>query len=223
MYTLPFLNTLAEESEVLDKYFLAAGLLLFLYFSTNSRREKRSIVGTIILSFLVARLVITPAIHFLYYQPDLSSLSQLRLLESERNDWPFPNGHAAFLLAIATTIFLYNKKWGVGLFIAVLFLNISRIVTGVHALSDMLGGMIIGVITAYIIFNFTALYSTRVTFGHRETTENSRPRAFPIRSGALVGRWPDTFPVPPETQKKSHNSGNTNIPCAQTARGVQSG
>ena len=110
------------------------------------------------LSFLVARLVITPIIHFLYYQPHLSSLSQLRLLESERNDWPFPNGHAAFLLAIATAVYLSNKKWGVGLFIAVLFLNISRIVTGVHALSDMLGEMIIGVITAYIVFNFTALH-----------------------------------------------------------------
>jgi undecaprenyl-diphosphatase len=91
-----------------------------------------------------------------YYQPHIASLAQLRLLESEQNDWPFPNGHAAFLLAIATAIYLYNKKWGIGFFIVVLFLNISRIGAGVHALSDMLSGMIVGVITAYAIYYFTA-------------------------------------------------------------------
>jgi membrane-associated phospholipid phosphatase len=109
MNSLSFFNAFAGKSEVFDKYFLTVGLLLFLYFSTNSRREKLSIFWTIILSFLIARLVITPVIHFLYYQPQIASLSQLRLLESEQNDWPFPNGHAAFLFAIATAIYLYNK------------------------------------------------------------------------------------------------------------------
>jgi undecaprenyl-diphosphatase len=156
MNLLYLFNAFADKSEVFDKYVLVAGLLLFFYFSTNSRREKLSLFWTIILSFLVARLVITPVLHFVYYQPHIASLAQLRLLESEQNDWPFPNGHAAFLLAIATAIYLYNKKWGIGFFIVVLFLNISRIGAGVHALSDMLSGMIVGVITAYAIYYFTA-------------------------------------------------------------------
>lgn len=156
MNFLALFNAFAEQSEVFDKYVLAAGLLLFLYFSTNSRREKLAIFWTIILSFLIARLVITPIIHFLYYQPHIASLAQLRLLESEQNDWPFPNGHAAFLLAISTAVHLYNKKWGIGFFIVVLFLSISRIVAEVHGLADMLGGMIIGVITAALIYYMTA-------------------------------------------------------------------
>jgi undecaprenyl-diphosphatase len=163
MNFLSLFNAFAGKSEVFDKYFLAACLLLFLYFSTNSGREKLSIFWTIILSFLIARLVITPIIHFLYYKPQIASLSQLRLLESEQNEWPFPNGHAAFLVAIATAIYLYNKKWGIAFFVAVLFLNISRIVAGVHALSDILGGMIIGGITAYIIFYITAKRRAKVT------------------------------------------------------------
>ncbi len=112
------------------------------------------LVWTIILSFLVARLVVTPIIHFLYYQLLIASLSQLRLLVSEKNDWPFPNGHAAFLLAIATAMYLYNKKWGIGFFIAVLFLNTCRIIAGVYSLSDMLGGMIIGIRSASLFFYF---------------------------------------------------------------------
>jgi hypothetical protein len=64
MNSLSFFNAFAGKSEVFDKYFLTVGLLLFLYFSTNSRREKLSIFWTIILSFLIARLVITPVIYF---------------------------------------------------------------------------------------------------------------------------------------------------------------
>ena len=156
MDILAAFKAFADKSEVFDKYVLAAGILVFLFFSTNSRREKLAIFLTLILSFLVARLVLTPIIHFLYYQPHIASLAQLRLLESEQNDWPFPNGHAAFLLAIATAVYLYNKKWGIGFFIVVFFLNISRILAGVHALADIGGGMAIGVITASIIFYFTA-------------------------------------------------------------------
>jgi undecaprenyl-diphosphatase len=162
MDILAAFKAFADQSEVFDKYVLAVGLLLFLFFSTNSRREKLAIFLTLILSFLVARLVLTPIIHFLYYQPHIASLAELRLSESEQNDWPFPNGHAAFLLAIATAVYLYNKKWGVGFFIAVLFLNISRIVAGVHALADMFGGMIVGVITATIIFYVTAKRGPKV-------------------------------------------------------------
>jgi membrane-associated phospholipid phosphatase len=103
-----FFNTFAGIPEVLDKYLLIAGLLLFLCVSANSRREKRSLFWTIILSSLVALLVLTPIVHLLYYQPHPFSLSQLRLLVSEKNDWPFPNGHAAFLFAIATAMYLYR-------------------------------------------------------------------------------------------------------------------
>jgi len=81
-----FFNTFAGIPEVLDKYLLIAGLLLFLCVSANSRREKRSLFWTIILSSLVARLVLTPIVHLLYYQPHPFSLSQLRLLVSEKND-----------------------------------------------------------------------------------------------------------------------------------------
>ena len=53
---------------------------------------------------------------------------------------------------MAATIYLYNKKWGIGFFIAALLMNISRIVAGVHYPSDILGGMIVGVIVAYVVF-----------------------------------------------------------------------
>ena len=71
MNFLALFNAFAGQSEVFDKYVLAAGLLLFLFFSTNTRREQLAIFWTGILSFLIARLSITPIIHFLYYQPHI--------------------------------------------------------------------------------------------------------------------------------------------------------
>lgn len=152
--SLDFFHNFAGTSEVFDKYVFIPAFLLFLYFSVHPRREKLYMFWTTIASFMVARLVITPMVHFLYYRPHPLSASQLRLLISEKNEWPFPSGHAAFLFAVATAIYLYHKKWGVGFFIAAILLNISRVAAGVHDPSDIVGGAVLGVAVAYLIVYF---------------------------------------------------------------------
>jgi hypothetical protein len=74
-----------------------------------------------------------------------------------------------------------------------------------------------------IIDQQSVVYSTRVEFGHHETTESSRRRAFPIRCGAPDGHWSGSSPMRLETRQRSHNSANTNIPCAPIARAARSG
>lgn len=158
---LYFLNTLAGKSQIFDfltvflasylQYFLVAGFLLLLYFSAYSRREKLTIFWTTTISIVVARLGVTEIIRFFYHRPRPFLTYQLYPLISE-NDWSFPSGHSAFFFAMAMAIYLYNKKWGIGFFIAALFMNISRIIAGVHYPSDILGGMIVGVIVAYVVF-----------------------------------------------------------------------
>jgi len=53
---------------------------------------------------------------------------------------------------MAAAIYFYNKKWGIGFFIAAVMMNISRIIAGVHYPSDILAGMVVGIAVAYAVF-----------------------------------------------------------------------
>lgn len=69
--------------------------------------------------------------------------------------YSFPSGHAAFYFALSMAVYLYNKKLGVILFVVSLIMGIARIYAGVHWPSDILGGIVVGVITALVV-NFAA-------------------------------------------------------------------
>lgn len=159
---LYFLNNFAGKSKFFDaltvflasflQYVLIVAFLLFLYFSVYSRREKFYLFWTTTISIIVARLCITEIIRFFYHRPRPYLSYELHSLISE-NEWSFPSGHAAFFFAMATAIYCYNKKWGVGFFIAAILMNLSRIIAGVHYPSDILGGMIVGIVVAYAVFS----------------------------------------------------------------------
>lgn len=162
-------NSLAGQSHIFDtlivflaaylQYFLVFTFLLLFYFSGYAKPEKIRIFWATIVSIAIARLGVTELIRFFLHRPrPFLTLQVHKLLSSgwfySDTEWSFPSGHSAFFFAMATAIFLYNKKWGVGFFIAAILMNISRIIAGVHYPSDILGGAIIGIVVGYIVFHF---------------------------------------------------------------------
>lgn len=155
------LNDLTKQSKIFDnlivffasyfQYFLVAVFLLLLFFSAHERRKKFRIFLVTTLSAIIARFGITELIRFFYHRPRPFTTYQVRQLLPE-SGWSFPSGHAAFFFAVATAIYFYNKKWGTGFFIASILMNISRIIGGVHYPSDIVGGMIVGIATACLVF-----------------------------------------------------------------------
>jgi undecaprenyl-diphosphatase len=159
------LNGLTGHSLVFDAIivFLASYLpilltvfyLLLLYFSSYSTIEKCYIFWVAAISGGIARFGVTELIHLFYHRPRPFLTYQLHPLISDE-EWSFPSGHAAFFFAMASAIYFYNKKWGTGFFVATLVVTISRVVAGLHYPSDILGGMIIGMLTAYVVFQVAA-------------------------------------------------------------------
>jgi undecaprenyl-diphosphatase len=163
---LYFFNDFAGKSQIFDtlivflaeylQYILVAAFLLLLCFSAYSRREKFYIFWTTIISIVVARGVITEIIRFFYRRPrPFLTLPVHKLLSNgwfySDTEWSFPSGHSAFFFAMATAIYLCNKKWGIWFFIAAILMNISRIVAGVHYPSDILGGAVVGIMVGYLV------------------------------------------------------------------------
>ena len=157
-----FLNGFAGISPWLDStivffasylpWLLVAIFMFWLYFSSSPKKEKLYIFWVAIIAALVARFGITELIRFLYHRPrPFMAYQQIHALFVD-NEWSFPSGHATFFFAIASAVFLYNRKWGVGFFVAALIITISRVIAGVHYPSDIVGGMLVGIAVAYAVF-----------------------------------------------------------------------
>ena len=66
------------------------------------------------------------------------------------SDGSFPSNHTAAAFAISVSIFLHKHKWGILLIIFSLAIGLSRILGGVHYPLDILGGIAIGSLVAWL-------------------------------------------------------------------------
>lgn len=100
----------------------------------------------------VARLVVTEFIRVLSRRPrPFEVLEGVRQLVGNVSTWSFPSGHAALAFAAATTTALYYPKTSVLFFAAAFSIGVGRVAAGVHWPSDILGGAMVGMGTAWLL------------------------------------------------------------------------
>ena len=66
------------------------------------------------------------------------------------SDGSFPSNHTAAAFAISVSIFLHRHTWGIPLIIFSLTIGLSRILGGVHYPLDILGGIAVGGLVAWL-------------------------------------------------------------------------
>jgi len=87
-----------------------------------------------------------------FANPDLAPVHQLI---SKKIGNAFPSDHTAAAFAVCVTLFIGSKAKGKFLYIILaLLMGISRIWVGVHYPSDVLAGILIGTLTALIVYPF---------------------------------------------------------------------
>ncbi len=130
--------------------FLVPILLVFLWF------YKKNYINLLRATFsgLFGWFVINKIISFFFYRPRPFSESLLgkKELLFHRPDYSFPSDHASFLSGITFSLLLTKESQLFKLFLVIALLaSISRVVIGVHYLSDVLAGWLVGIIAAMII------------------------------------------------------------------------
>ncbi len=168
-----YLNNLAGKSVYFDNlvvfcaeylaYFLVAVFLLLLFFSKKDRVSKLKILIFSGLSVLLARGIITEIIRYFYHHPRPFVNNAVHQLIFNETSGSFPSGHAAFFFALAMAItlgHLVSKRTlsvSIIFFLGAILIGLARVIAGVHWPLDILGGAIIGIFSAWIIYQFLNL------------------------------------------------------------------
>ena len=76
-------------------------------------------------------------------------IDSLKILIETQHDFSFPSGHTACSFACAWVMYrMLPKKWGVSALVLAVLISLSRLYVGVHYPTDVLGGLVIGVLAA---------------------------------------------------------------------------
>lgn len=98
------------------------------------------IFGEVLLKNIICR--VRPCNQF----PDVA------LLISRPTSFSFPSGHSGASFAAATTIFVFNKKFGIAALCLAALIGFSRVFLFVHYPTDVIAGALLGILCAVLTF-----------------------------------------------------------------------
>ena len=130
-------------------YILVAGILVFWW--ENRKRHPRLLLEFIAAAAL-ARGIITELIRFFWERPRPFVEQHITPLIEHTASASFPSGHATLFFALGTILFFYIKTAGALFLLGATILSGARVFAFLHWPSDIIGGAVIGIASAFLVF-----------------------------------------------------------------------
>ena len=142
----------------LAKYliFIMALACLVLWFK-HEDKEKRQFAVAVIISVVLA-IILAKLASKLYFHHRPFVSKGIQPLVSHNDDNGFPSDHTTVAMAAATAVYFYRRKAGIVLMFLALLLGVSRVAAHVHWPADIIGGLVIGTISAWLGFIIAKKY-----------------------------------------------------------------
>ncbi len=145
---LDFLGIFFAEYLIFVMVFLAATLLCI--WKDEVQKMVRQIVALKAFAAAFFGYVLKIIIQLAYQRPRPFAVHEVLKLIDKSADASFPSGHTVLSFALAFSIYFYNKKLGVVFFVLAALVGLGRIYVGVHYPLDVLGGILIGALSAFV-------------------------------------------------------------------------
>lgn len=150
-----------------------AAIILCLIFK-RTRKAGVCMAIALILVLLICNLTLKPIVA----RPRPFSLREdIELIIAAPKDFSFPSGHTLSSFAAATGLFIYHKKLGIAALIWAFLIAFSRLYMYVHYPTDVIAGILLGVICAVIsallINRFYQPIADRITEKFKKKRENN--------------------------------------------------
>lgn len=145
---MPQVTRLCDNAEI----WIAAALILILF--KKYRGVGVSVIIALLLSLIIGNMWLKPL--FARPRPFYANTDILLLIPAPP-DFSFPSGHTMSSFAAATVILAGNKRLGIPAVIFAAVIAFSRMYLYVHYMSDIIAGMLIGV-----VFGMFSIYIRKV-------------------------------------------------------------
>ena len=129
-------------------WFLFAGLIILWFIDGKIKKEQ--VIHALVAcatAFIIAFLI---KIFFPTLRPFIINGKEVEVM-LKPVDGAFPSEHTTLAFALATTIFMHDRKVGLVYLILALAIGVSRVLANVHYPIDIVGGAFLGTIVAVII------------------------------------------------------------------------
>ncbi len=149
-FTNPFLDRLMPLVSALgsgEGVFVVA-LLVILF---NLKKREKRIAGVVLLAGLTLGFyIIFPLKNWIARPRPFMTLTGVHLIERAR-DFSFPSGHAATAFMAAAILSGFFKRYSVLFYLLAVAIAFSRVYMGVHYVSDVVAGALLGSAIGYAL------------------------------------------------------------------------
>jgi undecaprenyl-diphosphatase len=129
-------------------WFMFAGLLIL--YAIDGKIKKEEVLHAIfafVLAWIIAEIV--KQIAHTQRPLWLNGHGHLTLTGLSLHDGAFPSAHSAAAFALATTIWLHDRRIGWIYLVCAAVVGIARVLANVHYPVDIFGGAVLGILTAF--------------------------------------------------------------------------
>jgi undecaprenyl-diphosphatase len=138
-----------EFTIIVAKYAIVIPVIAYIWLAWTQRKSLKQMLLITVLSTLLAVMLVKIATT-IHSDPRPFIRDGVMPYFMSSTDNGFPSDHTVFSSVIALIILNYQRKLGIGLTVLALLIGSARVISGVHHAQDIIGGLIIAMVSVLI-------------------------------------------------------------------------